>query len=400
VRISLLKAKGSMAYLTGFLVLSDSKVVTFGKIIFMPASRRQWIRQSSLAIAGLGFAPEIFAKEVKPFAPVTKQILLNSNENAYGPSPMAKKAMMDAYLNSNRYPDDYIPVLKKKIAAHWNVGAENILLGAGSSDIIGLTAAHIANTKGHIIVGDPAYRVWNGQAENYGLSIHRIALNDNRVHNLEKMLGSITTDTRMMYICNPNNPTGTVNNVDDLRKFAEETSKKTMVFIDEAYTEYAGLPSLADLALNNKNIIVAKTFSKIYGLAGARVGYAIAHADTINALSKYQPWRDAGVSVVSAEAASASLDDKNFIQSCKENAAKARELCYTAFNNLKLEYLLSQTNFILFNIDPIRKDFVKEMEAQNIYVQFRPHFGGKWCRVSMGTVEEMQQFTKVLQTIV
>ena len=366
----------------------------------MNTSRRQWLRNSSLAFAGLGFANELFAKDLKPFAPVTKQILLNSNENAYGPSPLARKAMMEVYLNSNRYPDDIIPLLKNKIAAHWNVGTENILLGAGSSDIIGLCAQHVSSNKGHIIVGEPAYRVWNAQAESFGLSFNRIALSEKKVHDLNKMLSSITNETSMVYVCNPNNPTGTVNDVNELRSFATEAAKKTFVFIDEAYTEYANLPSLADMAITNKNIVVAKTFSKIYGLAGARVGYAIAHPETINALSKFQPWTDAGVSVVSAAAAMASLDDKNFVEQCKNNAAKARELCYTSFKQFNLEHIPSQTNFILFNISSIKKDFVKEMEAQHIYVQFRPHFGGRWCRVSMGTVEEMQQFCTALKTIV
>lgn len=366
----------------------------------MPSSRRQWIRQSSLALAGLGFTAELFASKQPPFAPVTKQILLNSNENAYGPSPMARKAMMEAYLNSNRYPDDYLPAFKKKIADHWKVTTENILLGAGSSDIIGLSAHHVSSNKGHVLTGDPAYKVWNNQAETLGLTINRIPLTGTKVHDLNKMLGSITHDTSMVYICNPNNPTGTVNAINELRSFTEEAAKKTMVFIDEAYTEYAALPSLADMAVKNKNIIVAKTFSKIYGLAGARVGYAIAHPGTIDKLRSYQPWSDAGVSVVSAAAAAASLDDTDFVTQCRLNAAKAREICYNSFNELKLEYIPSQTNFILFNIDSIQKDFIKEMEAQNIYVQFRPHFGGKWCRVSMGTVEEMEQFCAVLKTIV
>ncbi|HET9055969.1 MAG TPA: histidinol-phosphate transaminase [Chitinophagaceae bacterium] len=366
----------------------------------MPSSRRQWIRQSSLALAGLGIATEVLAGGVKRFSPPAKQILLNSNENAYGPSPMARKAIIEGYIHSNRYPDDLIPLLKQKIASHWKVSMENILLGAGSSDIIGLTTLHISSVKGHIMAGEPAYRVWNGQAESFGLSFNRIPLNENRVHDLSKMLSSITPDTRMVYVCNPNNPTGTVNDVKELRNFAEEASKKTTVFIDEAYTEYADLPSLADLAVSNKNIIVAKTFSKVYGLAGARVGYAIAHPDTINVLKKHQPWPDAGVSVVSALAASASLDDSAFVQFSKSNAEKAKQICYTTFSNLGLEYIPSHTNFILFNIGSIKKDFVKEMEAQNIYVQFRGHFGGKWCRVSMGTIEEMQSFCLALKNIV
>jgi histidinol-phosphate aminotransferase len=361
-------------------------------------SRRDWLKITAALTAGLSISKNMYAGDWQR-QKSAGMILLNSNENAYGPSPLARKAIMESYLKSNRYPDDFIPVLKKKIAELWKVDANTILLGAGSSEIIGLAAYHVSSNKGHIIVGDPAYKVWNGQAENFGLSINRIALNHNRVHDLDKMLSGITNKTSMVYICNPNNPTGTVNNTDELRRFAQEAAKKTFVFIDEAYTEYAGLPSLADLAVTNKNILVAKTFSKIYGLAGARVGYAIAHPDTINTLSKYQPWPDAGVSVVSAVAAAASLNDKSFVQSCKENAAKAREICYSSFTNLKLEYIPSQTNFILFNIDSIKKDFVKEMEALNIYVQFRSHFGGKWCRVSMGTIEEMKQFCSALKSI-
>ncbi len=362
------------------------------------SSRREWIKTTSTLVAGIGIAPHLFATERERYR-AAGIILLNSNENAYGPSPMARKAIIEANAKSNRYPDDYITPFKKKIASHWKVNTENILLGAGSSEIIGLSAIYVSANKGHIIVGDPSYKVWNGQAESFGLSINRISLNQTRVHDLDKMLSSITNETSMVYICNPNNPTGTLNKVDELRNFAEEASKKTFVFIDEAYTEYAGLPSLADLAVSNKNILVAKTFSKIYGLAGARVGYAIAHPDTINSLSKYQPWPDANVSVVSALAASASLDDLSFVQSCKENAAKARELCISTFANLKFDYIPSQTNFILFNIDKIGAAFTQKMQAKNIFVQYRDHFGGKWCRVSMGTLEEMQSFCNALKEI-
>ena len=362
------------------------------------SSRRQWLRTTATVLTGMSITPALFASERERYREAGI-ILLNSNENAYGPSPMAKKAILETYTKSNRYPDDYIFPFKKKIAAHWNVAAENILLGAGSSEIIGLCAIHTSGKKGHILVGDPAYKVWNGQAESLGHSIKPVSLNQQRVHDLDKMLSSITPETSMLYICNPNNPTGTLNNVDELRKFAVEAAKKTFVFIDEAYTEYAGLPSLADLAIHNKNILVAKTFSKIYGLAGARVGYAIAHPELINSLSKYQPWPDANISVVSAVAASASLDDVSFVQSCKENAAKAREICYSTFANLKLDYLPSQTNFILFNIDKIGVGFSKKMQTKNIFVQYRDHFGGKWCRVSMGTVEEMQTFCTTLKEI-
>jgi histidinol-phosphate aminotransferase len=365
----------------------------------MPTDRRSWLKQSSLALAGLGLSPLLTAAEEKKFFSPANPILLNSNENAYGPSSLAQKAILGAYKNSNRYPDDYIPLLKKKIADHWNVGAENILMGAGSSDIIGLSCQHVAKTKGHIVTGEPSYKVWNNQASSFGLTFKRVSLTDDRKPDLSKMVASIDSESRMIYFCNPNNPTGTFVDPSQLKDHAAAAAQKTFVFLDEAYAEYAELPSLAEWAVKTPNVVVAKTFSKVYGLAGARVGYAMAHPDTIKSLSSYQPWPDAGVSVVSSAAATAALDDQAFVKECREKAKTAREMCYDCFKKYSLEYIPSSTNFILFNIDKLKGNFTSLMQAKNIYVQFREHFGGKWCRVSMGTIEEMQQFCSALKEI-
>ena len=365
----------------------------------MPTDRRSWLRQSSLALAGLGLSPLLAkAEEGKYFSPANP-IWLNSNENAYGPSSLTQKAILAVYKNSNRYPDDYIPLLTKKIADHWNVGAENILLGAGSSEIIGLCCVHVAKIKGHIVTAEPSYKVWNNQASSFGLSFKRVSLSDDRKSDLPKMVQSIDGETRMIYFCNPNNPTGTFVDPGQLKDHAAAATQKTFVFVDEAYAEYAELPSLATWAVKTPNVVVAKTFSKVYGLAGARVGYAIAHPDTIKLLGSYQPWNHAAISVVSSAAATAALDDQAFVKECREKAKTAREMCYDCFKKYSLEYIPSSTNFILFNIDKLKGDFTSLMQAKNIYVQFREHFGGKWCRVSMGTIEEMQQFCSALKEI-
>ena len=360
-------------------------------------NRRNWLQQSTLALAGLSIAVDVFGKAEKIYSPPSTAVLLNSNENPYGPSPLARKAILENYISSNRYPDDHIDLLKQKIAAHWGVGAENILMGAGSSEIIGLSALHVSRKKKKVITAEPAYKVWNNQATAFGLTISRTALTADRKFDLSALASAVDEDTAMVYICNPNNPTGTVVEVPALKNFTIEASKKTMVFIDEAYAEYAGLESLASLAITNKNVVVAKTFSKIYGLAGARLGYAIAHADTINKLASYQAWPSFSASSVSVAAATASLDDSTFIKDCREKTEQAKELCYETFRKLSLDYIPSRANFILFPIDPIKKDFIKEMEARSIYVQFRNHFGGNWCRVTMGTLDEMQLFCTVLK---
>jgi histidinol-phosphate aminotransferase len=142
-----------------------------------------------------------------------------------------------------------------------------------------------------------------------------------------------------------------------------------------------------------------KTFSKIYGLAGARVGYAIAHPDTIKKLTNFQTWAGVNVSAVSAAAASAAMKDQDFVNDCRIKTELAREMCYTTFKELKLDYIPSNTSFILFDINKIGSDYPQKMQAKNIFVQYRDHFGGKWCRVSMGTLEEMNSFCTALKEI-
>jgi len=362
------------------------------------SSRRQWLRNTTAALAGVSLAPAIFATEKERYR-AAGIILLNGNENAYGPSAAARKAMTEATGNSNRYPDDQVSALKKQVAEFWGVRTDNILFGAGSSEFLGLVSLLVSSNKGTIITAEPSYRVWNGQAGSFGLGFKRIPVATDKTLDLAGMTSAIDDHTRMIYVCNPNNPIGTYVEDQLLRNFVNECSKKCMVLVDEAYTEFADLPSLKDLAINNPNIVVAKTFSKIYGLAGARIGYVIAHPATIKKLAGFQPWPDANISAITVAAASAALKDQGFVKDCKEKIGQSRELCYKTFKELSLEYIPSHTNFILFNIDKITGDFTKRIEEKNIFVQFRNHFGGKWCRVSMGTIDEMKTFCTALKEI-
>ncbi len=373
----------------------------------MSSSRRSWIRQASFSLAALGVGPSVLGMPIKQedFSlpnsgkPVGNVILLNSNENAYGPSSLAQKAMARALSSSNRYPDEEVPAFKKKLASFWSTATENMMLGAGSSEILGLVSLYLARQKGNVIIAEPSYRVWNGQAEQYGLTFIRVPLNEEKKLDLDKMLAAVNAETRMVYICNPNNPTGTYTDHAKLQAFVTECSKKCFVLVDEAYTEFAELKSLAPEAAANPNILVAKTFSKIYGLAGARAGYAISHPDTIKKLAALQPWPDVAVSQVTAAAASAALDDQEFVKYCRQKTAESRQLVYDCCKEMKLDYIPSSTSFVLFNIDPLKCDLTKEMEKKNIMVQYRNHFGGKWCRVSMGTTEEMKAFCSSLRQI-
>jgi histidinol-phosphate aminotransferase len=169
--------------------------------------------------------------------------------------------------------------------------------------------------------------------------------------------------------------------------------------VDEAYTEFAGIPSLSNMVISNPNIIIAKTFSKIYGLAGARVGYAIAHPDRIRDIARYQAWPNVSISAVTAAAASAALDHQEFVQECAKRTGECRTTVYRTLRELNLEYIPSSTSFLMFNIDPLKCNYEEAMNRNNIMVQHRKHFGGKWCRVSMGTEAEMATFCKALKSI-
>jgi histidinol-phosphate aminotransferase len=307
--------------------------------------------------------------------------------------------MVETAVKSNRYPDDEIAILIKKLAAFHSVGAENIIMSAGSSEILGQITLMAAKMKGNAVTAEPSFNPWMKLAGEFGLAVTRVPLNDERKLDLEKMRAAINSETRMIYVCNPNNPVGNYIEFEKLKAFVEECSSKCLVLVDEAYTEFAELPSLSALAITNKNVVIAKTFSKIYGLAGARIGYAIAHPETIKRFENLQSWANGAVSQVTVAAASAALDDQAFVKYCREKTAEAREICYTSLKKLKLDYIPSSTSFLLFNIEPIKCDYSAAMMKQNIMVQHRNHFGGKWCRVSMGTIEEMKTFTKALENI-
>jgi histidinol-phosphate aminotransferase len=363
-----------------------------------PTSRRDWLKLTAALTAGMSFSTDLLAESKRQLP--AGMILLNSNENAYGPSANTLKAMMDAAQLSNRYPDDIMPLLKKELAAHWKTGPEHLLFGAGSSELLGQTVLLASRGKKNIVTPFPTFGSWFKIAELMGCTLKKIDVNAaDKSINLDALLKAIDAETGMVYVCNPNNPTGTIIENQLLRNFVTECSKKTMVLVDEAYTEFENLPSLADMAISNPNIVVAKTFSKIYGLAGARFGYAIAHADTILKLGNLQAWPGVNVSAVTAMGALAALKDEAFVNDIRNKNKAAREMCYSLFKQMNLEYIPSAASFILFNINSIGDRYTKEMQSKNIFVQYRDFWNGKWSRVSMGTLEEMKMYCDALKSI-
>ena len=361
--------------------------------------RRELLKRSALAAAAFTFSRDLFSREAERImitSGFTDFIKLSSNENPHGPSPMARKAMMEAVNSSNRYPWDVTTQLREKIGSMYNLTKDHVVIGAGSSELLGVVSVMAALQKGNAVAPDPTFRLWMSAAKKTGLPIKLVPLTASKMTDLQRMKDTIDADTKMVYICNPNNPTGTVLPAAELETFIKDISPRCIILLDEAYTEFSDEPSMAKLINDYPNLVIAKTFSKIYGMAGARVGFALAHPQTIKQLNELQPWANAGASAVALAGAIASLDDKEFTGFCKKENQKARSIFYAALDKAGMHYIPSYTSFVYFDSSSYDKDVRTLLESQQIIGARTFEEGTKWLRLSIGTKEEMQKVADTL----
>lgn len=365
-------------------------------------ARREWLKQTGVLLAGLGIPGAVISRENHLPAqsrqqgpiPFTK---LSANENPYGPSPLARKAMAEAIATSNRYPWQVTDALRIKIGQRYELDEHHVLMGAGSSEILGTVTAFCATRKGNAVSPHPTFRLWWQGAETLGLQIKKVPLTADKQINTSTLLEAMDGDTRLLYICNPNNPTGAVIPADELKRCIEIASGKAMVLLDEAYTEYSDEPSMAALTASNKNLVVAKTFSKIYGMAGARAGFALAHPDTIKQLAGFQPWANASVSAVSLAGALASLDDVAFVKECRAKNDLVKKYSVQALGEMKIPVIKSHTNFLYYQAAGFSGDFPKAINSSTLSAVRIFEEEGKWYRTSLGTMDEMKLFLETVK---
>jgi len=364
-------------------------------------NRRNWLKQISLGTIALGFYNvEAFAKPLEePILPDldNSPITLRSNENPYGPSPLARAAMAKSVNSSNRYGWDLSAELITSIAKKNTVSDNNILLGAGSTEILDLVLQYTALKKGNFILAETTFDYWTAPFEKLGLKKITVPLTKEKKHDLSAMLKAIDSDTKMIYICNPNNPTGTICSREELESFIKEATKKTIVFVDEAYIDFTKEQSLSNLVVENKNLIITRTFSKMFGLAGARVGYAIANATTIEELDTVRSSQNMAVSVVSTAAAIASLNDEKFIQQVYNSNEEVKKYTIEQLTLLNLNCIPSYSNFIYFSLVNYKKDYFKQLKEHNIEGTKIYEDNGKWTRITIGTMKEMQRFITAIK---
>lgn len=331
-------------------------------------------------------APKIIAK-------------LNANENPYGPPMSAQKAVADSVKNGNRYAWKEMYDLVDKIAKKEGVPADHIMMGPGSSDLLEKVAlVTFMKGQGNIVSADPCYMSLVSVAKSVGATWKPVPCTADWSHDLKAMEAAIDNDTKLVYVCNPNNPTGAITKGQDLLDFCSRVSEKVPVFVDEAYIELAvgaDTQSMVSLLTQKKNVIVARTFSKIMGMAGIRVGYMVALPSYLESINKITRG-GMGISYTSIFAASASLDDKEFQGNTRKLNHEAKLYLYENLDKMGYKYIPSFTNFVLFPISISGKELLTKMSAKGVAVRSFDIQNKPWCRVSLGTMDEMKAFVGAL----
>jgi len=364
--------------------------------------RRNWLR--TVGLSG-GFAM-LGGLEALAFETTTspdlknKLIRLSSNENPYGPSKRVRTAITNSFDNACRYPSTMLKDLVKKIAEKEGVSKDHIVVTGGSGE--GLCAAGLIYgvDGGEIIAADPTFQQILRYGENQGAFVHRVAVDENMNHDLSAMAKRITTKTRLIYICNPNNPTGTIIEKNKLKDFCNSVSEKAVVFSDEAYYDFItepDYPSMVELVKKGNNVIVSKTFSKVYGMAGLRIGYLVTRPDIATRLKNSVMAR---TNVLAITAAKEALKDDEFYKFSILKSTEGKKIIYDALDELGLEYVKSHTNFVFFKSGRHIDGFIEDMKKENVQIgrPFPPFYN--WARISTGKIEEVAEFVKALKKVI
>ena len=320
-------------------------------------------------------------------------VLLYRNENPYGPSEKVLAVLRESAADGNRYPRTEYDTLLDKLATLHKVKRDQIVLGCGSGEILCMAAMAYLKPGKKLVEAAPTFPALGKLAQTAGIEVADVQLNKRYEHDLGVMLDRADASTGLVYIVNPNNPTGTITPRKDIEAFIAKLPASVTVLIDEAYHHFATpgeYESFLDRPIGDPRVIVARTFSKIYGLAGMRIGYAVATPEVAKRLAAGFPgW---SVSVVSARAASAALDDVEYVRlGVKRNTDDRQEFMNQA-NARMLRCIDSQTNFVMMNPQRPPDEVIEHLKKQHILIGPKYPALDKYIRVSLGKPGEMKIF--------
>lgn len=352
----------------------------------MQLSRRQWIRLSSAGLALPLVSRSAFASPADP-------IRLHSNENPYAPSMAAREAVRNALDEGNLYPSSNYATLEAMIAEKEGLTPDHVVLGAGSYEVLRMAAMAYGLVGGELLTAYPTFEGLENYAHTIDAHVHRVPLTDTLKMDLSEMDRRATQAVKLVFVCNPNNPTGTICDKHDLMAFCEKVSRRCVILVDEAYYELVDDPAYASatpLVAKGHNVIVSRTFSKVFGLAGLRVGYALARPDIASRLRAFRT--SSSVNILGLRAAIASYSDVAFVEHSRKQITQSRTEITNKLRKLGHHCPDSHTNFVFFHLGrPIEK-FQSEMAKRGVLVgrPFPPYMD--WCRLSIGTPDEMARF--------
>src|SRR5438094_6734087 len=371
----------------------------------MSISRRKFAQLLGISAATVVVRPPVsFANPTQsvttPLAEDGGIVRLSANENPYGPCPKALQAMTDSFGLACRYPDEHNNVLIDKLAKLNGVNHDQILLGDGSGEILKLCAETFTGPQnGKLVAADPTFEAILNNASANGAEVVKVPLTSTFAHDLPKMAAA--ANEGLIYVCNPNNPTASITPKNELRDFMAKAPRQTMILVDEAYFHYADsadYESVIPMIKDHPNLIVARTFSKIYGMAGLRCGYCIAKSETIQRMRPHQTWDS--VNIMALAAAIASLNDTEQVNNGRRLNRETKDFLASELAKIGLKYIPSEANFVMIDVKRPVFPMIGALRQRGVQVGRLFPALPNYMRVTVGKRSEMETFFEVFRSII
>lgn len=339
-------------------------------------------------------------EEVKKIYGLDEVVKLASNENPFSCSPKVKAFLQNDDTNHAIYPDGYAQSLRTKMAQHLDVEESELIFGNGSDDLIAIITRALLYPGVNTVMADPSFSQYWHNAEIEGAEIRKVPCKDG-VHDLDAMLAAIDENTSVVWVCNPNNPTGTIVSSDELEAFIAKVPNDVLIVLDEAYVEYitsSAYRNTLPLYRQYENLILLRTFSKAYGLASFRVGYGIAQASTIAKLDPVRaPFNN---TTLSQEVAIVALEDQAYIEECREVNEKGKQQFVAWCKERGMNYYPSETNFVLFEVKADSNVVFEELMKRGFIIRSGAALGAPgYIRVTIGTEQQNSKFLQLLDEV-
>ena len=364
-------------------------------------SRRSFLQASSIAAsaAGLRFVTEPMlaqaANRTRPTAPDKNSVMINSNENPLGPSAKARQAVVAIAPQGGRYLDHLTEELQKTFCDQQGLKPEYLLIYAGSTEPLHYSVLGFTSPTRSYVTADPGFEAGMFMSKNSGARVVKVPLTKTYAHDVKAMLAA-GPDAGLFYVCNPNNPTGTLTTHSDIEYLVANKPKGSVVLVDEAYIHFSDAESAIDLVKADKDVIVLRTFSKIYGMAGLRCGFAVGRPDL---LEKLDYFGGNFMPITGLVAAIASLNDEQLITERKRANAQVRQATFAWLDRNGYSYIPSESNCFMLDVKRPAKEVIDAMAKQDVFVGRVWPVMPTYTRITVGTLPEMERFQVALKSV-